>query len=253
MSRNFKPMIVPILILSSIFVAIAFIVNENNAKYLLSGYNTMSENERQKFDIKSYIPYFRNFHIFLGISLLVISLILLYLVNSVWSGIFLGTYPILAYVYFIWNTNQFVKVKSKKQNITTYLSMCVVLIIFIVIVYNLKNSLNDNEIKMNGNKLEITGEYGTDLNIENIKSIELLDKLPEISSKANGFAVGTIKKGYFKTIKGETVKLIINSQKTPILVLTTIDNQKIYYSSKEKSNEEVYKEVNRRINKNEKK
>ena len=67
----------PILILSSIFIAIAFIVNENNAKYLLSGYNTMSEEERMKFDIKSYIPFFRNFHIFLGISLLIISLILL--------------------------------------------------------------------------------------------------------------------------------------------------------------------------------
>ena len=36
-------MITPILILSSIFIIIAFIVNENNAKYLLSGYNTMSE------------------------------------------------------------------------------------------------------------------------------------------------------------------------------------------------------------------
>lgn len=247
MIRNFKPMIVPILVLSSIFVTLAFIVNENNAKYLLSGYNTMSEEERQKFDIKSYIPYFRNFHIFLGLSLLVISLILLYFVNSDWSGIFLGTYPILAYVYFIWNTNQFIKVKSKKQNIAKYMTMCVMFIFFVVIIYDLKNSLNDNEIKINDNKLEITGEYGTDLNIEDLKSIQLLDKLPEISSKANGFAVGTIKKGYFKTINGETVKLIINSQKTLIILFTTIDNKKIYYSSKEKSNEEIYNEVKRRI------
>ena len=81
-------MIVPILILSAIFIAIAFFVNENNAKYLLSGYNTMSEVERQNFDIKSYIPYFRNFHIFLGVTLVIISLILLYFVNSDWSGIF---------------------------------------------------------------------------------------------------------------------------------------------------------------------
>jgi hypothetical protein len=39
---------------------IAFFVTENNDKSLLSGYNTMSEQERQKFDIKSYIAYFKN-------------------------------------------------------------------------------------------------------------------------------------------------------------------------------------------------
>lgn len=41
-------MTTPILILSSLFIAIGFIGNENNAKYLLSGYNAMSEEEKTK-------------------------------------------------------------------------------------------------------------------------------------------------------------------------------------------------------------
>ncbi|HBK84391.1 MAG TPA: hypothetical protein DDZ41_12505, partial [Flavobacterium sp.] len=51
-------MIITITLLSLVFIGIAFLVTENNAKYLLSGFNTMSEDERQKFDIKSYIAYF---------------------------------------------------------------------------------------------------------------------------------------------------------------------------------------------------
>jgi hypothetical protein len=240
-------MIVPILILSAIFIAIAFFVNENNAKYLLSGYNTMSEVERQNFDIKSYIPYFRNFHIFLGVTLLIISLILLYFVNSDWSGIFLGTYPILAYVFFIWKSNQFTKNKSKKQKVTTYAAMSVMFLLFSVIIYEFKSSLKDNEILVDSKKIEITGDYGIEINISNLKSIELIKKLPEISSKTNGFALETIKKGYFRTENDEKVKLLINSKKTPIILLITNDNQKIYYSSKDKSNEEIYNEVKRKV------
>ena len=100
-SRNFIPMIIGIIILSLLFIGIGFIVTENNAKYLLSGYNSMSENERKNIDIKSYIPYFRNFHVFLGISLFIIGAFLYYYVDSDWSGIFMGTYPFLAYIYFI--------------------------------------------------------------------------------------------------------------------------------------------------------
>ena len=68
-------MLVAIIIISSLFTGIAFIVTESNAKYLLSGYNTMSEKERENFDIKSFVPYFRKFHLVLGSLLFVFSLL----------------------------------------------------------------------------------------------------------------------------------------------------------------------------------
>lgn len=69
-----------------------------------------------------------------------------------------------------------------------------------------------------------------------IKTIQLVDKLPEISIRTNGFALQTIKKGYFKTANGEKIKLLINTDKQPIIYITTTDNQNIYYSSKNESN-----------------
>ena len=103
--------------MSLLFVAIGLIVTESNAKYLLTGYNTMSQQEREQVDIKSYIPTFRKFHLSLGISFLVIGLIVHYAIGEHAGGIFLGVYPILAYLYFIWKSNKFSKVRNTKRKI----------------------------------------------------------------------------------------------------------------------------------------
>lgn len=42
-------------------------VNENNAKTWLSGYNTMSKPEQEKFDLKGYLGFFKSFFHNLGI------------------------------------------------------------------------------------------------------------------------------------------------------------------------------------------
>jgi hypothetical protein len=49
------------------FIFIAFGINENNAKYLLSGYNTMSKEEKESFDLINYLKFFKKFFINLTI------------------------------------------------------------------------------------------------------------------------------------------------------------------------------------------
>ena len=60
--------LIVLLITSLSYVGIAFLINEKNAKYLLSGYNTMSEPEKEKFDIKSYLIFFKKYWINLGFT-----------------------------------------------------------------------------------------------------------------------------------------------------------------------------------------
>ncbi len=207
----------------------------------------MSDDERKNFDIESYIPYFRKFNLFLGVSLFTISTFILYFVNSDWSGIFMGTYPIICYTYFIWKSNDFYLKKTKKQNILTYLAMLSMLIVlgFIILEFNI--TLKDNEITIENNKLNISGDYGCEINLNKIKSITLENKIPEITSKTNGAALEVIKKGYFNTKENQNVKLIINSNQKPIILITTKDDKKIFYSAKEKSNKEIYNIITKHI------
>jgi len=51
----------PVVFVSVLFWVIAHFLTKENAKYLLSGYNTMSEEERKKFDIEQYLILFKKF------------------------------------------------------------------------------------------------------------------------------------------------------------------------------------------------
>jgi len=236
-------MVIINIILAVVFTAVGFLITEKNAKNLLSGYNTMTEEERKHFDLNAYLKYFKKFHVFLGISLLVISLILYYYVDADYSGVFAGIYPIAAYIYFIWKGKRFTNMKNTQNKSSFIFAMVVMFAVLIGIIAMFAYSLQDNTIEIKGNTIHIGGDYGTDLPINTIQSIELVNELPDISLKINGFALETIEKGYFKTSEGEKVKLLINSQNKPIILITTTTDKKIYYSAKEKSNQEIFNQL----------
>ena len=240
-------MIYVILFLSILFIAIGFIVTETNSKYLLSGYNTMSEEEQEKVDIKSYIVFFRNFHTFLGSSLLVFSLLIYYFVNKDWSGIFLAFYPIIAYVFFIWYGTKFSKDRKKNQ-ISSIIGIVVLVVVLIFIGFEFVNGIKENVIFIKNDTIEIRGSYGENLKIKDIKSVELLTEFPEIKTKTNGFSLETIKKGYFRTETGENVKLLINSKNNSLVLITSKSGKKIFYNSKEENTTlKIYKELKNQI------
>ena len=98
-----------IIAISIFFICIAFVVTENNAKYLLSGYNTLSNDERKRVDLKALIAYLRNFFIFLGLTFLLISLTLFNFFGETTAAFFICIYPVIACVYLLVNGQKFYK------------------------------------------------------------------------------------------------------------------------------------------------
>ncbi|RKE52659.1 DUF3784 domain-containing protein [Sphingobacterium detergens] len=127
-------MITLVLVLSVILATVAFLVTEENADSSLSGYNTLSSTEKQQFDIKAFVPYFRKFHLSLAVSYLLISLFLLFAISSYWAKIFSIAYPLLAYIFFIWKANSFFIKRNKKQYILSITVICFLLIVLLVIM-----------------------------------------------------------------------------------------------------------------------
>lgn len=233
-------MLYTLLGVSLLFIAIGFLVTENNAKYLLSGYNTMNEEERKHFDLKKYLPYFRKFHVALGLSLLILGLLLHYGISETASGIFLGVYPIIAYIFFIQKSNTY---WTGKQNKWNKIGIFILIATLVLIIGLLAMGLMESNLQITQNKIEFQGVYGETLGPADIKSIGLTNTLPKIASKSNGFALGDTRKGYFRTQQGETVKLILNSNSQPYLLITKINNEKIYFSSKDNSNSAYFHQL----------
>lgn len=232
--------------LSLLFVAIGFTVTENNAKYLLAGYNTMPQAEQEQFDIKAYIPYFQKFHIRLGVSFLIIGVVLNYLVSENAGGIFLAVYPILAYIYFIWQNSKFYTAQYLKDNKTGFSVWAGTLLstgplIFVILVFSI--GFKENKLLVHADSIKIEGSYGEILPIKTIKSISLTNKLPKITMRVNGFAAGNIRKGYFKTSEGEIIKLMLHKESKPFILITKNSGQKIYFSASGNTGKQVIKEI----------
>ena len=68
-------MFIAIIITNICFIGCAYMVNENNADMLLAGYNTMSKKEKEAFDLKNYLVFFKKFFINLAIYSSLIFLI----------------------------------------------------------------------------------------------------------------------------------------------------------------------------------
>ena len=47
--------------MSLTYLLIGFGINKNNAEYLLAGHNSMTPEEKQKFNIEKYIEFFNSF------------------------------------------------------------------------------------------------------------------------------------------------------------------------------------------------
>lgn len=216
-------------ILSLVFGSIAFLVNQDNAKYVLSGYNTMSESDRAKVDIGSYIKLFKRFHIFLGLSLLA-GVLILTMINNNWASLYLTTYPLIAYVYLVIVGGKSINNVSTAKKVASYVVCGILILIVSLITLQGLSDYKSSDLILTGNTLEINGSYGIKFNKQEIYKQELVNELPAISYKSNGFAAGDYAKGRFKTKDGNTVRLYVNKKVKPILLLHTKQGD-TYYSA----------------------
>lgn len=70
-------------------------------------------------------------------------------------------------------------------------------IIFIAVITSL-GFINKTEIHVHEDTLEVTGMYGVEWDLADIERVELLDELPEVLIRMNGFSMPGVLKGHFK-------------------------------------------------------
>jgi hypothetical protein len=233
-------MLFAIVLMSALFGIIGLSVTKNNARYLLSGYNAMSEEERSDVDIEKYIPYFRRFHLYLAGTFLIIGLVL-NVFDASYAGMFLAFFPLSAYIYLIFKSQKYYH-KKKKSWILVPVIILLIIIVFVGSIFFM--GLKEDNLMITSETLKLSGYYGEMLKRSEVQNVELTQNIPPLVLKTNGFAIGSIKKGYFKTSDGEIIKLIVHSHHSPVIKITTMNGTKIFYSAHHKLNEEVFAEIN---------
>ena len=230
-------MIVTLLILSVLFVGIGFLITEKNAPYLLAGYNTLSKEEQAKWDLKSYLIFFRRVHLVLGVSLLFVGFFLHFTFPGDAVVYWLVFYPLMFYGYVLWASQKF-HPEDKKMTLKTYIGLGVLLLTIVGVAGGLYYAHRPNTIQINKEQIEISGAYGATF-IRNKTTVTVVDSLPKITLRINGIGTKQLRKGYFRTSQKKKVKLLLDGQQGPFLLFEQKGASPLYYQVQGESHSHV--------------
>ena len=90
-----------VLFISILIALCGYIVNENNADILLAGYNTMTKDEKNRFDLINYLKFFRKFMLNVSIYTAIIYFISTVFFNIQTSAIIYAIAVCIPWPYFI--------------------------------------------------------------------------------------------------------------------------------------------------------
>ena len=97
---------IALLITSAIVACCGYVVTEGNADILLAGYNTMSEKEKEKFDLKGYLNFFKQFMLSVGIYSFIIYLLIYFFFSVEVAAIGYAISISIPWPYFLYYTNK---------------------------------------------------------------------------------------------------------------------------------------------------
>lgn len=222
------------LIILSILVVILYGVGigltRNNASYLLSGYNTMSEQERANFDLDGYLIYHRRFFTILALSSLIIGL-LTYFIEDTFTISVVAIFILLAMCYHLHKTREFNQNPRKWYD---YLAIVIMIGSILLVGWLTAAGLKPDRLTVTDNRVYLEGFYNDEFGLDEIDSLTVVNTLPNFVFKLNGLGMGAIKKGYFRASNGEKALLFISKTDNPnYLFILKKNGERIYFNSSE--------------------
>lgn len=221
------------IVLFSLFMAgVGFIVTPSNARYLLSGYNTMTDEERKSVDIQGYLRFFKKFHLVLGASMLLIGLMIYFIKGPDLAVLSVAVAPIAGYIWFIIKSGKYERPESKNRKLAVWFAVPVLAVTLCLVIFLFFRGWQDNEAVLSENSISFTGMYGMEIAIDDIDTVYLADKLPKITLRVHGFATGTILKGKFRSAEHGNVTLLVNERKSAYVAIFRKKDTPVFYSGK---------------------
>lgn len=223
-----------------LITGLAFILTEKNAPTLLAGYNTMSPEEQANYPLQDFLQLYKRFHLVLGLSMIVFGIAL----RAIWGdnamGLVLALYPLLGYLYFMFRVQQ---LSPQQNNSSMKVGVGVLAFTTILVMVMLWMGFRPIEVELSEDHLALKGMYGKTIPLKEVVAVSLEDQLPEIRHKTNGYAMGKIAKGYFKTADGEKVRLLVDEESERYVCITSKDGLRTYLGQTQLQAEALYAQL----------
>ncbi|MDP3387560.1 MAG: DUF3784 domain-containing protein [Eubacteriales bacterium] len=234
------------------FIAIGLAVHVFKWYFLIAGYNTMSKEKKANVDTEGLGRLMGVYSYVNGGVLIVMGVLHA-----------LGLKPVLTPVILIFGiTTVYFLIRAQKYDGNIYdksgnliegawkqfalpVGTVVVTLIFVVILMFF--SSQETKVTFLEEGLQIHGMYGEIYSWESIDTVKLMEELPTIEMRTNGSALGSNLKGHFRTTELGSVKLFVNTQKSPYIYLESDEGDIILNMKNEDETQKVFEEILRII------
>ncbi|MCB9015571.1 MAG: DUF3784 domain-containing protein [Lentimicrobiaceae bacterium] len=226
------------LVVGLFMIGIGFLVK--SAPDLIAGYNTMSAEQKKNVDIDGLSTYMRNGLIIIGLSIIIGYYLFKWIGFTMIANSMILIVTIVGVTVLVVKAQRFDNNKKKKTKLTYLIPGLGFILAIVLITYGLIPS----KVIFNKDSVQFSGMYGIEFKIAEIESVKLVDSLPEIKMRTNGFSFGTVKKGFFDLNEFGKCRLLIHSEKPPYLIVSKENGEKTITNFKEKSvTESAYIEI----------
>jgi hypothetical protein len=221
-------------------IGIGFLVKSTPS--LIAGYNTMSDDKKKNVDIVGLSTYMRNSLIIIGLSIIAGYYLFKWIGFAVIADSMILIVTLIGVLIMVINAQRFDKNKDKtKRAKLTYIILGLVAV-FVIGLFTYGYS--PSKVDISNNMIKLSGMYGFEMNVSELDNVKLSDMIPDIKTRTNGFSSGEVKKGFFNLDKFGKTQLLINSNKSPYLIMTKNNTDKIIVNFKDKSEtEKLFKEI----------
>jgi uncharacterized membrane protein len=239
--------------MGAFFILIGTLIYFFKCYFLISGYNTMSKEKKEKVNVKA-LGKLMGYYCFAN-GLVFILAGILYALNIEKSIALCGIFFAISTIYLlikaqtydgnIFDENGKIRKGTGKQLAIPAAIIGVVLVAVATLTFF---SMQATRVTFLDEGLQIQGMYGEVYKWESIENVVLLDKLPYIQMRTNGSAIGTHLKGYFLTNEIGDVKLFVNTKVTSFIKFKTNGENIIFNLENAEKTKEVYNEILKKTN-----
>ena len=135
--------------------------------------------------------------------------------------------------------------KSAGKQLAMVVGIVAVILIFVAVMMFFSSQATKVNFLEDG--VKIHGMYGEVFTWNSIKTVKLIEELPNIEKRTNGSALGSNLKGNFRTSELGSVKFFVNTQTLPFIYLKTDDGITIFNMKDADETQEIFIEILRHL------
>lgn len=218
------PIIIIGIITGLLFIGIGWVLPSN--PNLISGYNTLPKKEKQKVDIKALSKTMQLHMFWMGILMIAGTTIFSLLKMQLAASLTLFIVPVAGSILMFVKSQKKYPFKSKGGRWGIGITAVTLISVIILLLYGMQTA----RMQFLQDQIVLSGMYGISIDKTAIKEFQLIDTIPAIVIRTNGFAMGKVRKGWFRLEDWGQCRLFLHGYEPPYILIEDFSGNKVLYN-----------------------